>query len=130
MITRSFLSARRRGVPGTAQVLAVTRTSQVSRSPEAGWHAPWIYRFVLLVSIPGRPPYVARCRAYAPDIQSGATVPVAVSPRWLRHVTIGRSLSSPGDPGDLPCPAEGAAVQSHDDEDQRMLQPGALVVRQ
>jgi len=96
MTARSFFSVRTRGVPGTAQVLTVTRTSQVSRSPKAGWHAPWVYRFTLLVTIPGRPPYVGRCRAYAPDILPGATVSVTASPRWPRHVTIdSRTMLSP-----------------------------------
>jgi hypothetical protein len=81
-------SVLRRGVPGTACVLSVTRTDQVSRSPEAGWHAPWVHRLLLLVSIPGRAPYVATCRLYAPDILEGATVPVTVSPLWSRRVTI------------------------------------------
>ncbi len=35
-----------------------------------------------------------------------------------------------GDTGDLPCPAESAAVQGHDDKDQGMLQRGAAGVRQ
>jgi hypothetical protein len=39
-------------------------------------------------------------------------------------------LSAPGDPGDLPGPAEGAAVQGHDDEDQGVLQPGTPRVGQ
>jgi hypothetical protein len=65
----------------------------VSRSAEAGWHAPWVHRLVLLVSIPGRAPYVATCRLYAPDILEGATVLVTVSPLWSRRVTI--DLSAP-----------------------------------
>src|SRR5215469_12914052 len=40
------------------------------------------------------------------------------------------SLSPPGYPGDHPCPAKGAAIQSHNDEDQRTLQHGTLGVRQ
>ena len=81
-------SALRRGIPGTARVLSVTRTDQISRSPEAGWHAPWVHLIELEVSIPGRAPYVAMCRQYAPDLHDGATVPVTVSPLWFRRVTI------------------------------------------
>jgi hypothetical protein len=84
----TVFSVLRGGVPGTARVLSVTRTDQVSRSPEAGWHAPWVHRLELLVSIPGRAPYVATCRLYAPDIHEGATVLVAVSPLWSHRVTI------------------------------------------
>jgi quercetin dioxygenase-like cupin family protein len=40
------------------------------------------------------------------------------------------SLSPPGYPGDLPGPTKGAAIQSHNDEDQSMLQRGTLGVRQ
>ena len=38
--------------------------------------------------------------------------------------------SPPGYPGDLPCPTKGAAIKSHDDEDQSTLQCGTLGVRQ
>ncbi|HLK01188.1 MAG TPA: hypothetical protein VKU39_14940, partial [Streptosporangiaceae bacterium] len=82
-----------RGIPGTARVLKVTRTSQVARCPEAGWHAPWVHRFVLLVSIPGRPLFVARCRAYGPDLVAGATVQVTSNPLWRRRVAIDVSHS-------------------------------------
>src|SRR5215470_10074758 len=40
------------------------------------------------------------------------------------------SLSPPGYPGDHPCPTKGAAIQSHNDEDQSTLQRGTLGVRQ
>jgi pimeloyl-ACP methyl ester carboxylesterase len=40
------------------------------------------------------------------------------------------SLSPPGYPGDLPCPAKGAAIKNHNDEDQSTLQRGTLGVRQ
>jgi hypothetical protein len=39
-------------------------------------------------------------------------------------------LSPPGYPGDLPCPAKGAAIKSHNDEEQSTLQRGTLGVRQ
>ena len=39
-------------------------------------------------------------------------------------------LSPPGYPGDLPCPAKGAAIQSHNDQDQCTLQRGTPRVRQ
>jgi hypothetical protein len=42
----------------------------------------------------------------------------------------GRRSNSPGYPGDLPCPTKGAAIQSHNDEDQSTLQRGTLGVRQ
>ena len=38
-------------------------------------------------------------------------------------------LSPPRYPGDLPCPGKGAAIKSHDDEDQSPLQCGTLSVR-
>ena len=40
------------------------------------------------------------------------------------------ALSPPGYPGDHPCPTKGAAIQSHYDEDQCMLQRGTLGVHQ
>jgi len=36
------------------------------------------------------------------------------------------SLSAPGYPGDLPCPAKGAGVKSYDDENQSTLQCGTM----
>jgi signal transduction histidine kinase len=42
----------------------------------------------------------------------------------------GAFLSPPGYPGDHPGPAKGAAVQSHNDENQSMLQRGTAGVRQ
>jgi hypothetical protein len=44
--------------------------------------------------------------------------------------TVVSFLSPPGYPGDLPCPAKGAAVKNHNDEDQSTLQRGTLGVRQ
>jgi hypothetical protein len=38
--------------------------------------------------------------------------------------------SPPGYPGDLPCPAKGAAIKTHNDENQSTLQCGTLGVRQ
>ncbi len=49
--------------------------------------------------------------------------------RPLADVT-GRRSNSAGYPGDLPCPTKGAAIQSHNDEDQSTLQRGTLGVRQ
>ena len=40
------------------------------------------------------------------------------------------SLCPSAYPGDHPCPAKGAAIQSHNDEDQSTLQRGTLGVRQ
>ena len=51
-----------------------------------------------------------------------ASAPVMVSARGF--------LSPPGYPGDHPCPTQGAAIQSHNDEDQSTLQCGTLGVRQ
>lgn len=69
--------------------------------------------------------------------------PYGREPRVLSHPDASRSrtwfasttvvtffLSPPGDPGDLPCPAKGAAIKSHDDEDQSTLQRSTPGVRQ
>jgi len=42
----------------------------------------------------------------------------------------GGSFSPPAYPGNHPCPTKGTAIQSHNDEDQSMLQRGTLGVRQ
>jgi ribosomal-protein-alanine N-acetyltransferase len=48
---------------------------------------------------------------------------------YQRELAAG-SLSPPGYPGNHPCPTKGAAIQSHNDEDQSMLQRRTPGVRQ
>jgi len=41
---------------------------------------------------------------------------------WLARMEVAAALNPPGDPGDHPGPAQGAAIQGHNDEDQSSLQ--------
>jgi hypothetical protein len=50
-------------------------------------------------------------------------------PTWFSSRHRCGSLSPPGYPGDFPRPAKSAAIQSHYDEDQSMLQGAAMGVR-
>ena len=50
--------------------------------------------------------------------------------RHSGHADLLRLLCPPGYPGNDPCPTKGAAIQSHNDEDQSILQRGTPGVRQ
>jgi hypothetical protein len=58
-----------------------------------------------------------------PDADAVGVIPVALEPAFPFS-------SPPGYSGDLPCPGKGAAIKSHNDEDQSALQCGTLGVRQ
>ena len=78
----------KRGIQGTARVLAVQRTSTVIQAGEFGWEAPRVYKYGLRVTVPGHPPYDTTCRICASGIAEGATVRVAVSPHNKKRVAI------------------------------------------
>jgi hypothetical protein len=84
-----------RGIPGTARVLSVKRTSEVIHPSQFARHAPWVCRYTLRVSLPGRAPYRTTCRMRAADITEGSTAWVAASPRNKKRVTIDIGQGSP-----------------------------------
>jgi len=78
----------RRGIRGTALVLAAKQTRTVVQEGEFAWQAPFIWRYHLRVSLPGRVPYETDCSICASDLAVGSTVNVAAAPHNRKRVTI------------------------------------------
>lgn len=69
-----------RGTRGTAEVLEAERTNTVIQSGEFEWQAPFVYKYRLRISLPGKEPYETTCRICLTGIDEGDTVDVSVSP--------------------------------------------------
>jgi hypothetical protein len=78
----------KRGTPGTAVVLSAKATNEVIQAGEFDWEAPRVYKYWLLVNVPGREPYKTTVRICASGIRQGQTVHVAVAPHNHKRVTI------------------------------------------
>ena len=78
----------KRGIHGTAEVLAAKPTNTVIQAGEFAWQAPRVWKYRLRVSIPGRAPYETDCSICAAGIAKGSAVNVAVSPRNHHRITI------------------------------------------
>jgi len=78
----------KRGIQGSAEVLAAKATNTVIQEGEFAWEAPRVYKYRLRVTIPGRSPYETSCSICASGIRPGAVVDVAVSPHNRKRVTI------------------------------------------
>jgi hypothetical protein len=84
----------KRGIEGTAAVLSAKATNTVVQEGEFAWEAPRVYKYELLVDVPGKKPYETSCRICASGISEGQTVKVAVARHNHKRVTIdvGQSL--------------------------------------
>ena len=78
----------RRGVRGTAEVLAAKATNTVIQEGEFAWQAPRVYKYGLRVTLPGQIPYETSCSICASGIRPGSVVDVAVGRHNRRRVTI------------------------------------------
>jgi Short C-terminal domain len=78
----------RRGIRGTALILAAKQTNTVVQEGDFAWQAPYIWKYHLRISLPGREPYETDCSICAADLQVGSTVNVAVAPHNHKRVTI------------------------------------------
>jgi hypothetical protein len=78
----------KRGIAGTAKVLSVKRTNTVIQEGEFAWQAPRVYKYGLLVSVPGQQPYETSCSICATGISEGSVVNIVVSPHNHKRVTI------------------------------------------
>ncbi len=96
----------RRGIAGTAQVLAAKATNAVIQEGEFAWAAPRVWKYGLRVRVPGREPYETSCLICAAGIPVGAVVQVAVSPLNRKRVTIDVGQGSKDGAG-VPRPAGG-----------------------
>jgi hypothetical protein len=90
-----------RGIQGTAAVLSAKATNEVIQEGEFAWEAPRVYKYELLVNIPGKEPYKTTCRMCASGIRKGQTVTIAASKHNRKRVTIdvGQGRQGSGRPG-------------------------------
>jgi hypothetical protein len=86
----------RRGVSGTAAVLSAKATNEVIQEGEFAWEAPRVYKYKLLVSLPGKEPYQTSCRICAAGIRAGQTVTVVAARHNHKRVTIDVGQGQPG----------------------------------
>jgi hypothetical protein len=78
----------RRGARGTALVLAAKQTNTVIQEGDFTWQAPFVWKYHLRVSLPGRQPYETDTSICVADLDVGSTVNVAVAPHNHKRVTI------------------------------------------
>jgi hypothetical protein len=78
----------RRGVRGTAEVLAAKATNTVVQEGEFAWEAPRVYKYRLRVTLPGQVPYETTCSICASGIRPGAVVEVAAARHNRKRVAI------------------------------------------
>jgi hypothetical protein len=78
----------KRGVRGTAEVLARKATNTTISSGGAAWQGSRVYKYRLKVSVPGKDPYETDFSICAAGLSVGSTVDVAVSPHNRKRVTV------------------------------------------
>ena len=78
----------KRGIRGTAIVLAAKETRTIVQEGDFAWQAPFIWKYHLRVSLPDGAPYETDCSICAADLAVGSTVNIAASPHNRRRVTI------------------------------------------
>jgi hypothetical protein len=78
----------RRGIRGTAIILAAKETNTQVQEGEFAWRAPFIWKYHLRISLPGREPYETDCSICAANMSVGDTVNVAAAPHNRKRVTI------------------------------------------
>jgi hypothetical protein len=78
----------KRGVRGTARIVHARQTNTVIQAGEFAWQAPYVWKYRLIVTVPGKDPYETDCSICVSGLQPGQTVKVAVSPHNRKRVTI------------------------------------------
>ena len=78
----------RRGIRGTAEVIAAKETNTVIQEGEFAWQAPRVWKYRLRVTLPGRRPYETICTICASGIRPGSAVNIAAAPLNRKRVTI------------------------------------------
>jgi Short C-terminal domain len=87
-VTRGDRHLQKQGIRGTAVVLRATRTRTMAQTGQADFQAPFIWKYRLNVSLPGKQPYEAVCSVARDGIPEGSTVDVAVSRFNRRSIAI------------------------------------------
>ena len=78
----------RRGIRGTAEVIAAKEDNTVIQEGEFAWQAPRVWKYRLRVTVGGRPPYETICTICASGIRPGSVVNVAAGRLNRKRVTI------------------------------------------
>jgi hypothetical protein len=87
-VTRGDRHLQKSGVKGTAVVVSAKQTRSVAQTGQFTFQAPFIWKYGLRVTIPGKPAYDASCSVARADISEGSTVDVTVSRFNRRSVAI------------------------------------------
>ncbi len=97
-VTRGDRHLQKRGVNGTAVVLSAQQTRTLAQTGQFDFQAPFIWKYTLRVTVPGKAPYDASCSVARDDIREGSTVNVAVSRFNHKSLTIlsGQQASTVG----------------------------------
>jgi hypothetical protein len=103
-VTRGDRHLQKSGIKGTAVVVSAKRTHTLAQTGQFAFQAPFIWKYVLRVSIPGKAPYEATCGVARDDISEGSTVDVAVSRFNRRSVAILSTRHAPAHDGGRPIP--------------------------
>lgn len=98
----------KRGIRGTARIVHARKTNTVIQSGEYTWQAPFVWKYRLIVTVPGKDSYETDCSICIAGLQPGQTVKVAVSPHNRKRVTIDVGQGAKGHHG----PAGQDAVSS------------------
>jgi hypothetical protein len=93
-VTRGDRHLQKRGIRGTAVVLHAKQTRTQAQTGQADFQAPFIWKYTLKVSVPGKAPYEAVSSVARSGFHEGSTVDVAVS-RFNRKIVaiLGSRLS-------------------------------------
>ncbi len=97
-VTRGDRHLQKSGINGTAVVLSAKQTRTLAQTGQFDFEAPYIWKYTLQVTIPGKAAYEASCSIARADIPQGSTVDVAVSRFNRRSVAIlsGQQASAAG----------------------------------
>jgi hypothetical protein len=87
-VTKGDTHLQKQGIRGSAVVLSARQTNAIARTGQFAFQAPFIWKYRLRVTIPGKAPYEASCGIARDDINEGSTVAVAVSRFNRRSVAI------------------------------------------
>jgi hypothetical protein len=78
-VTRGDRHLQKSGLKGTATVLSAKQTRTLAQTGQFAFQAPFIWKYKLRVTIPGKTPYDASCSIARNDILQGSTVDIAAS---------------------------------------------------
>jgi len=87
-VTKGDAHLQKQGIRGSAVVLSAKQTGAIAQTGQFNFEAPYIWKYKLRVTIPGKAPYETSCGIARDDISQGETVAVAVSRFNRRSVAI------------------------------------------